>query len=71
MKMPKRPARKERLRAALALKGLSMADFGRKLGVSGMHVAGVAAGDRQSDRISRAIDDYITKHFPEVERVAS
>lgn len=71
MKMPKRSARKERLRAALALKGLSMAEFGRKLGVTGMHVAAVAAGDRPSERISRAVDAFIEKHLPTADRGAA
>lgn len=55
--------RRREFRAALALTGQTAVEFAKALGVSTNHLGLVLRGERQSKRISDAVNTLITSAF--------
>lgn len=56
---PELEARRRVFRSALALSGTTAVTFARNLGVSANHLSCVLRGERESRRISEAVDAFI------------
>jgi transcriptional regulator with XRE-family HTH domain len=61
--MPPDPElRKRRFRAALAMAGLTAAEFAESVEVTPTHLSFVLSGKRNSARVAEAIDQFIKRH---------
>lgn len=58
-----RRQRKQRFQAALALAGMTQADFADKHEVDPGHLSKVLGGERQSKKLSAKVEAFIAKHL--------
>lgn len=59
-----RPDRKRSLKAALAYAGMTMGDFCESQGITRTHLYLVLTGERESAKLTSAIDAFIAEHTP-------
>jgi len=59
----KGPGRKERFKAALALAGVKAQDWCDENDVTPQHLARVLDNERDSHRLTEAVDAFIAKHL--------
>lgn len=62
--------RQARLAAALKMAGMTQTALAAKLGVSREHLRLVVKGERQSQRLLEAVEQFVAKHTPPPEKMS-
>jgi hypothetical protein len=57
------PTRKQRFKAALALAGMKSQEWASEQGVTPQHLNAVLNADRASDKLTEAVDSFISKNL--------
>lgn len=65
MRVQKAP-RKQQLKAALALAGITLTQFAADNGVTYSHLYAVLNGERESQKLTAAIDAFVARHAPKI-----
>lgn len=59
-----RRQRKQRFQAALALAGMTQADFAEKQDIDPGHLSKVLSGDRTSGKLVSKVESFISRYLP-------